>query len=535
MDRCSVSELSIIIPAKNEIFLQNTIDDILKNIEADTEIIVILDGYWPDNGIPDHPRIVLTHFTRTVGQRAGTNYGVSLSRSKYVMKVDAHCAFDKGFDRKMLEAIKDHDDWTMVPLMKNLWAFDWICPDGHTRYQGPSGKCKECGKETVRDMKWIGKNSPQSRSFCFDAEPHFQYFREFNKRPAGQGEVTETMSLQGSCFMMTREKYLELGINDEKYGSWGSQGIEVACKTWLSGGKVMCNRNTWYAHMFRTQGGDFGFPYEIHGKDQDAAKKRVRDTFFNNKFPKAKYPLSWLIEKFWPVPGWTEANLAELKGEKVMKKSMVFFTDNQLNLKIAHAVQHQLRKIPIPLVSVSLKPMPHFGNKNIVVNLPRGYLAYFTQILEGIKACDAEIIYLVEHDVLYHPSHFMFIPPTKDKFYYNQNFWKVRVTDGFAAHWDANQVSGLVAYKELLVDWYSKRLEEITKDRYHNGMGFEPGKSGDLTVAWKSEWPNVDLRHGANLTKSKWSLDDFRDKSTAIGFITAWEVPGWGSFKGAFV
>ena len=529
-------DLSIIIPAKNEIFLQNTIDDILKNREGETEIIAVLDGYWPDVGIPDNERVKLLHFTKSVGQRAGTNYGVSLSRAKYVMKLDAHCAFDQGFDRVLLEGIAGHDDWTMVPLMRNLHAFDWVCPKGHIRYQGPSGVCKECGEPTERVMRWIGKESPKSTSYCFDAEPHFQYFREYAKRPEGKGDITPTMSLQGSCFMMTRDKYWELGICDENFGSWGSQGIEVACKTWLSGGQVMCNKKTWYAHMFRTQGGDFGFPYEIHGRDQEAAKKHAKKLFLNNRtdnFPKQIHPVSWLLERFWPVQGWTQQQLDTLKGVTSVKKGILFFTDNQLKLKIAHAVQSQLKNIGIPIVSASLKPMPHFG-KNIHVKLPRGYLAYFTQILEALKASDADIIYMCEHDVLYHPSHFTFIPPTKDKFYYNQNFWRVRASDGFCAHWDANQVSGLVAYRDLLIDWYQKRLDDIKANGFKE-HSFEPGKSGDLTVAFKSEWPNVDIRHGKNLTGEKWSMDDFRDKSTGKGFTTAWEVPGWGSFKGIFV
>jgi glycosyltransferase involved in cell wall biosynthesis len=526
--------LSIIIPARNEIFIQNTIDDIFKHIEGDTEVIVTLDGYWPEVGIPDHERLTLLHYTKPIGQRAGTNRAVAISKAKYIMKCDAHCSFDQGFDVKMIKEM--HDDWTMVPTMRNLWVFDWKCPDGHTRYQGPSGPCKVCGKPTTRDMKWIGKNSPQSRSYCFDPEPHFQYFRDWNKRPEvkAQGDITETMSLQGSCFMLTRDKYWELNVCDEAFGSWGSQGIEVAVKTWLSGGKVMCNNKTWYAHCFRTQGSDFGFPYEIHARDQEKAKKFAKDLFFNNKWPKAIHPLSWLVEKFWPVPGWLDDDLRRLKGEKVMKKGIVFFTDNALKLKIAHRVQSQLKKIGIPIVSASLKPMPHFG-KNIHVKMERGYPAYFTQILEALKASDAEIIYLCEHDVLYPPEHFTFIPPTKDKFYYDQNWWKVRASDGFCAHWDANQVSGLVAYKDLLIDWYTKRLAEVLKDRFHNGMGFEPGKSGDLTVPFKSTVPYVDIRHGKNLTGEKWSMDDFRDKSSGKGFTTAWEVPGWGSFKGMFI
>ena len=39
-----MKDLSILIPARNEQFLKRTIDDILENIEADTEIIAVLDG-----------------------------------------------------------------------------------------------------------------------------------------------------------------------------------------------------------------------------------------------------------------------------------------------------------------------------------------------------------------------------------------------------------------------------------------------------------------------------------------------------------
>jgi len=42
----NVMELSIIIPSRNEIFLRETIEDILKNIEADTEIIAVCDEIY---------------------------------------------------------------------------------------------------------------------------------------------------------------------------------------------------------------------------------------------------------------------------------------------------------------------------------------------------------------------------------------------------------------------------------------------------------------------------------------------------------
>lgn len=304
-------DLSILIPARNEIFIRRTVQDILEHKKGKTEIIVVLDGKWADPAIPVNKDLTVVYAPESIGQRAATNLAAKITKSKYLMKCDAHCAFDEGFDLKLLQEMQDN--WTMVPTMKNLHAFDWVCEDGHRRYQSPSGPCSICGKPTEMDIVWIAKRSPQSNSYCFDPEPHFQYFGEYNKRPEGQGELTETMSLQGSCFLLTRDKYFELNICDENFGSWGSQGIEVAAKTWLSGGRVIVNHKTWYAHMFRTQGGDFGFPYQLSGNQVSHAKKTARDLFFNKKWEKQVYPLSWLVEKFWPVPGWKREDLDALK------------------------------------------------------------------------------------------------------------------------------------------------------------------------------------------------------------------------------
>jgi glycosyltransferase involved in cell wall biosynthesis len=317
-------DLSIVIPARNEMFLSKTIENILENIEADTEIIAVLDGQWADPGINDHPRVNIIYLPESIGQRAATNLGVRLSKAKYVMKVDAHCAFDKGFDRKMLEAFKEvGDNVTMVPVMKNLHAFNWNCRDCNWKlYQGPTPlKCGRCGGNNLRrKMIWQPRSGINSTSYCFDATPHFQYFSEFKHRPEYvkskiETGFTESMSLQGSCFMMTRDKYWELNICDEEFGSWGNQGIEVAAKTWLSGGKVLCNHKTWYAHMFRTQGGDFSFPYEQKGRDVSRCKAKVRDMFWKNKYPNQILPLRWLIKKFMPVPGWVQSDLDNLPKE----------------------------------------------------------------------------------------------------------------------------------------------------------------------------------------------------------------------------
>lgn len=316
-------ELSILIPARNEEFLKRTIDDILSNIEADTEVIAVLDGQWTNPSIPQHPRVNVIYLPESIGQRAATNMACRLSKAKYVMKCDAHCAFDKGFDRKLID--KMQDNWTMIPTMRNLHAFDWVCECGARKYQDKGGTCDVCKKQMVKDVVWIAKPRPESNSYLFDSEPHFQYFNEWTKKEPYLSEqktgLTESMSIQGSCFMLTREKYWELDICDEGLGSWGSQGIEVACKTWLSGGRVVVNHTTWYAHMFRTKAvNDFGFPYPISGKQTEHAKKTMKNTFFDNTWDKQIYPLSWLIEKFDPPETrWSKEQREHLKSIPLTK------------------------------------------------------------------------------------------------------------------------------------------------------------------------------------------------------------------------
>ena len=299
-------QLSVLIPARNEEFLSETLVDLLKNIRGETEIIVVLDGAPEVKPLPEDPRLRVIRHETSIGQRAATNEACRLATGKYVMKVDAHCAFDEGFDVKLMADMQD--DWTVVPVMRNLHIFDWVCPKGHRRYQSPSGPCQECGEPTTKDIVWIAKPKPESYSYRFDTTLHFQYFREHKNsqlyRDQHPSRLTETMSLQGSCFMLTREKYWELNICDEEFGPWGAQGTEVACKTWLSGGKCIVNHKTWYAHLFRTQGGDFGFPYKQDNKQVEQARERSRRLFLDNTWEKQTLPLSWLVDRFAPVPDW---------------------------------------------------------------------------------------------------------------------------------------------------------------------------------------------------------------------------------------
>lgn len=302
-------ELSILIPSRNEEWLAETLADLLKNKTEKTEIIVVIDGEQYPKDLPVHKDIIVIRHMKARGQRAATNDAARIARGKYLMKVDAHCAFDKDFDLKILRGFVElGDDITQVPVMRNLHVFDWVCKNGHSRYQSPSGACKECGSETHKKVIWNPKLKPLSTSYCFDHELHFQYFKEWTKTDTYKKQketgYTETMSLQGSCFILSAEKYWSLNICDEEFGSWGAQGTEVACKTWLSGGRCIVNHNTWYGHLFRTQGGDFGFPYKQDQKQIDGARERSQKLFLDNLWEHQKFPLIWLVDRFMPVPFW---------------------------------------------------------------------------------------------------------------------------------------------------------------------------------------------------------------------------------------
>lgn len=520
-------DLSILIPARNEQFLARTVEDILANIEGNTEIIVVLDGEWARPGLPQHERLTVIYNPVSVGQRAATNQACRLSSAKWVIKTDAHCAFDKGFDVKMMDAIRGHDDWTMVPAMKNLHAFDWVCEAcGHRKYQGPTpAGCEKCKGKMNREMIWKPRRGVTSYTYRFDNTLHFQYWKELADKQ--EGDIIETMGLQGSFFMLTREKYWELDICDEAHGSWGQQGVEVACKTWLSGGKVMVNKKTWYAHMFRTQGGDFGFPYPLSGSAVERARAYSRELWFKNSWPKAIHPLSWLIDRFAPVPGWD------------VSKGIIYYTDNQLDPVIMEKCQRQLSKAAgdLRIVSTSLKPI-HFGD-NIPMGLERGYLTMAKQILTALRELKTDVVFFCEHDVLYHPSHFDFIPARADVYYYNTNVWKVRYSDGHAVRVDdCRQLSALCGNRLTLIRHYEERIRRIETEGFSRKMGFEPGthnrkeRVDDLkSERWESAHPIIDIRHDKNLTSSRWSPAEFRDQRYARGWTESDVIPGWGKFK----
>lgn len=303
-------DLSVLIAARQEQFLLNTIRDVLDHAKAETECIVVCDGNWPLVPIPDHPRVTLIHHAVSIGQRAAINEAARVSRARYIMKLDAHCALDDGFDVKLMQADQEigRPDLTQIPAQRNLHVFNQRCRScGVTTYQCPPLTRCTCGAEIEQVMVWEPKRGSTTTAWCFTPEPKFKYWKAWSRRQ--QAEIFDVMTSLGACFFMRRDRFWQMNGLEEQIGSWGSFGIEVALKSWLSGGRHVVNTRTWFAHFFRV--GGIGFPYAISGAAQEQARERSRQLWFENAWSGQVLPLSWLLEKFWPIEGWTEADLRQ--------------------------------------------------------------------------------------------------------------------------------------------------------------------------------------------------------------------------------
>lgn len=287
-------ELSIIIPSLNEEFLGKTLEDLLSHTGSETEIICVLDGWKPTYELPKDLRIKYIHFEKSQGQRRATNLAVKESIAKFVMKTDSHCSFAPNFDTQLLKDIKDN--MVMTALMCRLHAFDWLCSCGKRQYQDHKPEsCHEWKKEII----WNIAPKPFTKRYSFDTNMVFQY----EKHQEETEELVETLALQGSMFMVSRENYWKWNLCDENFGSWGFQGVETALKCWFNGGTVVTNKNTFYGHMFRTE----DIPYERTKEQVEIAHEKARQFLKHPKFPE-------IIRHFDFPQDWSEEKLKELCG-----------------------------------------------------------------------------------------------------------------------------------------------------------------------------------------------------------------------------
>lgn len=279
--------LSVIIPSRDPRFLQRTIDDLLAKAEGEIEIIVVLDGYWPDPIIKSDPRVIIIHQEHR-GMREAINAGMRLASGAWVMKVDEHTMWDQGYDVKLIADCKEN--WVVVPRRYRLDAEKW--------------ELVEDGRPPI-DYMFI--DYPFYIPYDITQGLHGAEW----KRPERDDIlIDDLMTFQGSAYFMSKKHWEWLGeLSTELYGQFTHESQEISNKTWLGGGRVVVNKKTWYAHLHKGKkyGTGYGFTtkgWEEFKANMEFGRRACLRIWLNNEWEDRLYDWQWLIDKFSPVPHW---------------------------------------------------------------------------------------------------------------------------------------------------------------------------------------------------------------------------------------
>lgn len=502
--------LSVLIPARDEKYLKPTIESTLAAARGEIEIIAVLDGYWPEPPISDDPRVTLIHNMEAIGQRPAVNQAARVAKGKYILKTDGHSMFDEGFDVKL--AADCEYDWTVIPRMYNLDVEKWQ---------------PKTQKKT--DFMWI--NSPENglqdkpfRSLYYDGKMARKYpecYNAYKKNPIFQGDICDTMSAIGACWFMHKDRFWELEGMDEAHGHWGQVGVEVALKAWLSGGRHVVNKKTWFAHYFR---GHVGFPWPASGRQHEAARKYSREFWMSNKWhlQAPGRDIYWLVKKFAPLPNWKDNGKAKLisvpakeerkpeiplkveTGQKVVTDlTLLYYTANTSVFR--EAIEKRLEKQVYPIISISQEPIA-LGTNICVGKIGRSLENIYRQVLEGAKKATTKYVALVEDDCLYVPEHFEH-RPTGDCFAYNLSRWLLHPS-GVYSYRKRPVLSQCIAPRELLIECLEERfkLPKIPK-KYCGEVGLFEKKLGIKEFPYETfetKDPNVVLCHDKDTSGRKY-------------------------------
>lgn len=284
--------LSVVIPSRNTDswpYTQRTIDDIFTNSTGEIEIIVVLDGYQPNPPLKECKNLTVISNEKPLGMRTGINTAIALAKGKYVLKCDDHCAFGPGFDEIL--AADCEDNWIAIPSRYALNGELWERKYGPIDYLYlcyPFFKDNQFGYG-FHGKKWYGENG--FTGGYFDREKKFKHVL-----------IDDCLAFQGSCWFTTKENFYRIGgMQTEGYGEFAQEAQELCFKTWLSGGRVVVNKRTWYAHLHKNSRG-----YHILRHHMIKSAIYSTDLWMNNKWPGQIYPLKYLIDKFWPLELWPD-------------------------------------------------------------------------------------------------------------------------------------------------------------------------------------------------------------------------------------
>jgi hypothetical protein len=280
-----MATLSIVIPSKTERFLERTIRDVLAKATGSIEVFPVLDGYEPPEYIDD-PRVHYIHFdaTRHSKKRQAINFVSEICSGEYLMSLDAHCMLSEGFDEVLLRDIQD--DWVVVPRRNRLDAENW-CLQTQVDNRPPIDY-----EYLMYPLKF---DPPAFHGFKWDA-------KTLAKKDVMQDDI---ITMQGSAWCTSLKWFKKMGFMQvEGYQGWGQEAEELSFTTWCRGGRVVVNKAVEQLHLHK--GPRYGRFYYLDKRETDKSYRYSYDFWMHNKLENKIHTFGWLIDKFMPMPGWSE-------------------------------------------------------------------------------------------------------------------------------------------------------------------------------------------------------------------------------------
>lgn len=288
--------VSVVIPSRNEEYLAKTVDEVFTKATGDVECIVVLDAWWPVPILPDRKKLVLIHHSEPRGMREGINAAAAIAKGKYLMKLDAHCLLGEGYDEILAKDCQP--DWLCVPSRYSLDAEKWTRGYGPLEYDfltWPFEKDDQFG-HGLHGKKFRGPTGMGSM------RPKDYYYLERLRKDVLTDDI---MSLQGSCWFIERQRFFDLGGMDTRFHNVFQEAQESYFKTFLSGGRVVVNKKTFYAHYHKRTPPQYGMSRRLKHHTE-----RYSTWFWStNQWPgtadcPVKRTFADFVAKFSPIPGW---------------------------------------------------------------------------------------------------------------------------------------------------------------------------------------------------------------------------------------
>lgn len=230
--------ISVIITALDEPYVNKTIDDILKKTGPCLKEIIVIDDFSNEPIVINQPDVKLYRNKQRMGLQWSRQAASQLAQSDVIISIDPHCKVYEGWENSLSDPVRNNYKTITTPRTYKLNPETW---------------------ENYDDGRAIGHKT------VWDWNLDFKW-----SNSAGY----QTPCIAGHCFAFSKRWWGESGGFDQEMKVWGGENIEFSLKTWLCGGEVLVT-DCYVSHWFKKK-----FQYKFGTETLLRNKARIAEVWF---------------------------------------------------------------------------------------------------------------------------------------------------------------------------------------------------------------------------------------------------------------